>query len=230
MNWSIILGIISIVSFIIPVTIIIAYRFYNHRSLAALMVYYIMEALYYMMFEHLLPVTTNFQAGFGILDNYLDAPLMMTSLLFFCPNKQKQRKVYILTALFISYELIITFIYGFKPVSVTYILGPGLGIILIYSCFLFARQVKFTIVHGKNTGRTLMLASILFVYACYSFIYILYYVQKTNFVRDTYIIYFISSIVSSSLMCVGLIMAKKRLKELDDLRITRKELKLFFNT
>lgn len=196
----------------------------------ALLVYYILTTLYNMMYLNLLPLPGGFRSAFGMFTNYLDAPLMMTALLFFCPNKQKQNKVYLLGAAFIAYEAVITIMYGFKSEAVVYILGPGIFLILAYSGFLFVRQVKFTIIHGKNTGRTLMLASILFVYACYSLIYYFFYIQKTNFIADTYLLYFLASTFSSILMCIGLVLANKRLKKLDDLKITRKELHLFFNS
>jgi hypothetical protein len=230
MNWNEFFGILCIATFLLPITVIIYYRFYKHRSLTALLVYYILTILYNMMYLQLLPLPDGFRSAFGMITNYLDAPLMMTALLFFCPNKQKQTKVYLLGATFIVYEAVITIAFGFKPIAVVYILGPGIVLILAYAGFLFVRQVKFTIIHGKNTGRTLMLASILFVYACYSLIYYFFYIQKTKFIGDTYLLYFLASIFSSILMCIGLVLANKRLKKLDDLKITRKELHLFFNS
>jgi hypothetical protein len=155
---------------------------------------------------------------------------MMLSLLFFCPNRQKQRKIYMLTGAFVGYEIIVTCFKGFNASAVVYILGPGLVLILGYTGYLFTRQIKFTIMHGKNTGRTIMLASILFVYSVYAFIYCIYYVQKTLYISDTYLIYFLGSMVSCIIMSIGLVLANKRLKKLNDLKITRRELQLFFNT
>ncbi|HEV7620440.1 MAG TPA: hypothetical protein VGO09_01830, partial [Flavisolibacter sp.] len=185
---------------------------------------------YNMMYLKMIPVSPAFRQNFALLDNYLDIPILMVALLFFCPNKQNQRKVYLLTAFFIGYEFVITCMYGFSPKSIVYILGPGILVIWCYTLFLFTRQIKFTISHGKNTGRTLMLASILFAYSCYGLIYYFFYIQKTDFKEDTYLIYFISSIISSILMCIGLVLANKRLKKLNDLKVTRRELQLFFNT
>jgi hypothetical protein len=230
MNWNELFGIICIATFLLPITVIIYNRYYKHRSLVALMVNYGMCAIYNMMHLKLLPVPAGFRVPFGILTNYLDAPLMMTALLFFCPSKQKQNKVYLLGLVFIAYEVIITIMYGFQPISTVYILAPGIVLILFYAGYLFVRQVKFTIIHGKNSGRTIMLASILFAYACYSFIYYFFYIQRTTFIADTYLLYFIASSISGILMTIGLMLANKRLKKLDDLKITRKELHLFFNS
>ncbi|HMC99428.1 MAG TPA: hypothetical protein VKH37_04715, partial [Ferruginibacter sp.] len=102
MNWNAIFGIVSITAFLLPVVVILYYKFYKHRSLAALMANYMIMALYNMMEQNFIPVSTVFRSNFGILANYLDTPLMMMALLFFCPNKQKQQKVYFLAILFIA--------------------------------------------------------------------------------------------------------------------------------
>jgi hypothetical protein len=182
------------------------------------------------MSQHIIPVNNALRLKFGILNNYLDVPLMLTALVFFCPNKQKQNIIRLLSYLFIAYEVLITVIHGFKPVSIVYIMGPGFAILIGYTLYLFMRQVKFSIMHGKNHGRVMMLAAIFFSYACYALIYYFYYVQKTPYVKDTELIYFIATIISSLVMAIGLHLMNKRMKELQSLRVTRKELAMIFNS
>lgn len=229
MNWNAILGIACIVSLSAPVVVIIYHRYYKHRSLAALLIYYAAILLYLLMSQGIIPVSKSIRAPYGVFTNYLDVPLMLTALVFFCPNKQKQNIIRLLSYAFITYEILITFMFGFKSVSVTYIMGPGFAIVLAYALFLFVRQVKFSIMHGKNHGRMIMLASIIFLYSCYSLIYYFYYIEKTPEIRDTELIYYIASIVSSIAMATGLQLMNKRMKELQSLKITRKELAMFFN-
>jgi hypothetical protein len=229
MNWNAILGIACIVSLTAPLAVTIYHRYYKHRSLAALFIYFAVILLYLLMSQGFIPVNKNVRINFGIFTNYLDVPLMLTTLLFFCPNKQKQNIVRLLSYAFITYEVLITFMFGFKPTSILYIMGPGFVIILSYTFYLFVKQVKFSIMHGKNHGRMLMLASIFFSYSCYTLIYYFYYVQKTPYVSDTELIYFISTIVSTLVMATGLQLMNKRMKELQSLKITRKELAMFFN-
>ena len=104
-----------------------------------------------------------------------------------------------------------------------------MGIVMIYTFYLFIRHIKITIEHGKNAGRTLMLASILFAYGCYSFVYLFYYVMDTPFIADAMLLYYIASFVGAVLMTIGLHMIRKRVQELQELRNTRRELALFFN-
>lgn len=230
MNWNAFFGIACILSLTAPVAVIIYHRYYKHRSLAALLIYYAITLIYILMSQNIIPVNNAIRLNFGILNNYLDVPLMLTALIFFCPNKQKQNIIRLLSYLFIAYEVLITVMHGFKPVSIVYIMGPGLAIIIGYTFYLFMRQVKFSIMHGKNHGRVMMLAAIFFSYACYALIYYFYYVQKTPYVKDTELIYFIATIISSLVMAVGLHLMNKRMKELQSLQVTRKELAMIFNS
>ena len=223
------LGIACIVSFFFPVTVIVYNRFYKYRSLIALLIYFFIAATSNMMAEGFLPLPSSFQTFYVLASNYLDVPLMLTGLLFFCPNRQKQHIIYILIASFVAYELVITCIFGFSRESITYIVGPGFILILLYSSYLFARQVRFSTMHRKNPGRVIMLAAILFVYACYTLIYYFYYIQRTPYKSDVLSIYFIASFAASTLIALGLHLMRKRMKELQSLRTTRKELALFFD-
>ena len=229
MNWNTIFGIVCILSLTAPVAVIIYHRYYLHRSLAALLIYYLAMVVYLLMAQHIIPVNDSIRINTGILVNYLDIPLMLTTLLFFCPSKPKQNIVRWLSYSFITYEILIAVLYGFKVESIIYVLAPGFVIILTYTFYLFVKQVKFSIMHGKNHGRMLMLAAIFFSYACYCLIYYFYYVQKTPEVNDTELIYFIATIISTTVMAIGLQLMNKRMKELHSLKITRKELAMFFN-
>jgi hypothetical protein len=229
MKWNAIFGIACMISLSLPIAVILYHKYYKHRSLAALLIYYTIILLYLLMSEGALPFNESIRTNFGVLTNFLDIPLMLTALVFFCPNKQKQNIIRLLSYAFIAFEVLIIIMYGFKPRSIVYVMGPGFVIILSYTFYLFMRQVKFTIMHRKNHGRMIMLASIFFLYACYALIYYFYYIQKTPEVADTELIYFIATIASTLVMAIGLQLMNKRMKELQALRITRRELAMFFN-
>ena len=227
MTWNTFFGIAATLSFFLPVATIIYYKLYQHRSLAALMISFSITGLYNLISQ--LTIPNFFITAFGVINNYTDVPLMLFALLFFCPSKQKQKTIHLLTAAFILYEIIIASIFGLKPRAVVYIMGPGLILVLGYSFYLFVRQIKITVEFGKNVGRTLMLASILFSYGCYSLVYYFYYIQKTPAVADAFLLYFMSSLIGTILMTVGLHLIRKRMKELQEVKNTRRELAIFFN-
>lgn len=228
MNWNTIIGVAASISFLLPVVTIFYYKLYQHRSLAILLFYYLLTALSNLMSQNILPASASFKKGYSVLDNYLDIPLMLMALLFFCPVKQKGKSVHIITAIFIGYEIIIASMYGLNPKAIVYIMGPGLPMVLGYSFYLFSKQIKITVEYGKNAGKTLMLAAILFAYGCYAFIYYFYYIQKTPYVKDIFFLYFIASLISSIIMTVGLHLIRKRMKELQEVKNTRRELAMFF--
>jgi hypothetical protein len=57
----------------------------------------------------------------------------------------------------------------------------------------------------------------------------MYYVVKTEHVADTYLIYFLSVIISSLLLSAGILAEKKRVRKLNELIITRKELSTLYS-
>jgi hypothetical protein len=230
MNWNTFIGVAATISLFLPVAAIIYYKLYQHRSLTALLISYLITALYNLMLQGLLPFPASFQRGFGAVNNYLDVPLMLTALLFFCPIKQKQRTVHIITAVFIAYEIVIACVYGLEPGAIVYVMGPGLILILIYAFYLFARHIKITVEFGKNAGRTLMLVSILFAYGCYAIVYYFYYIFKTQEVEDVFFLYYITSFISAIIMTVGLHLIRRRMRELQEVKNTRRELAMFFGS
>ena len=50
------------------------------------------------------------------------------------------------------------------------------------------------------------------------------YVLKTPYVADTFLVYFLVTTFSSLVMCAGIIVERKRIQKLSELKITRKEL------
>ena len=227
MNWDATLGVASVIAFTLPIAVIFYNRYYTHRSLAALLAYYA-----FILIDNLFGTIINsapvLARVINYIDNYTNIPLILTALLFFCASKQRQGKIRLLTLIFVTYEIVIIAVYGFTLNSIIYIMGPGVGVVLLYSFYLFVRQIKFSIFHGKNHGRVLMLISIVFDFSCYGLIYFFQYIQKTPFQNDVFRLYYISSIVSSVLMAIGLHMMRIRMKELQSLKTTRKELALIF--
>ena len=229
MQWNTFIGIAASLSFFLPVAAIFYYKLYQHRSLMALLISYLITAFYNLLSQSPFNISPDFLQAFGVVNNYLDIPLMLLALLFFCPIKQKQKRVHIVLGAFLIYEMILGLRFGLDPKVVIYIMGPGLTIIVGYSFYLFVRHIKITIVYGKNAGRTLMLAAILFAYGCYGLVYYFYYIQRTPDVGDAFLLYFISSITASVLMTMGLHLTQKRLKQLMEVRNTRRELEMFFH-
>jgi len=227
MNPISLFGLSSIACFALPVLAILIFRLYRHASLIALMLYYVLTIFHCLNAESTPPVP-NFHNPWDVAYSYAEIPLMLTALLFFCPAKQRQQKIHLLIALFVGFEIIIALLFGFTPQASMYITAPGLLMIVGYSLFLFLRQAKFTMIHGKNVGRLLMLGGILFSYGCYLFLFYVYFIEKQTDIAGIYYLYFISSTIASLLMAVGLFMMRHRIKELQELKVVRRELQMVY--
>ena len=122
MNWNTFIGVAASVSFLLPVAVIVYHKLYRHRSLAALSITYLTTSIYILMSEGFIDAPLPFIRYFGMANNYMDVPLMLTALLFFCPIRQKQRGVHIVTGLFIAYEIIIALVFGMNRNAIIYVM------------------------------------------------------------------------------------------------------------
>ncbi|HEX2534114.1 MAG TPA: hypothetical protein VHK69_10285, partial [Chitinophagaceae bacterium] len=184
MSWNTLLGIASTCAFLLPMTLIMAGRLYQNRSLLALFLYFLLVFVYNLMTEGFLPVSIGWRRGFGTLVNYLDAPLMLIFLLFFCVQQRKRNAILITLVALIVFELAVGIVYRFSARSVHFVLGPGILSILVFSFMAFLQQLKQTILRNRRYGNTVMSASVLFTYACYALIYVFYYLLRTPSVSD----------------------------------------------
>jgi len=229
MNCNALLGMASTFALLLPAALILLFKLYTNRSLQALFFYYFFAAVYNLMVQQIIPVSVDVRKVFGTINNYFDTPLMLMFLMFFCADRWISKTIQNVLYIFVGYELFIIALHGFTVEANVYVLGPGILIILMFSISLFMRQIRITIVQGKGLGKTLMLASIVFSYGCFSIIYLFHYIQQIKAVNDIFLLYFITSLVTSIIMAAGLLLVNKHLKTLNELRQTRKELQVFFN-
>jgi hypothetical protein len=166
-----------------------------------------------------------FYQSLGILDNILDAPLMLVFLAFFATSALMTRRIMTTLFAFIGFEAIILVIYGFSLKAVKIILGPDIAVVWIYSFMFFLRNVRLAITNSKATGKAVMASSVLLSYTIFSLVYIFYYLaNNTQYQDDSRLIYYLVTIISALLMSIGILIENKRLKKLDELKNTRKEL------
>ncbi|HWR34226.1 MAG TPA: hypothetical protein VN451_11895, partial [Chitinophagaceae bacterium] len=160
----------------------------------------------------------------GIANNLLDIPLILTFLTYFSTTAGFRKRMNIMIASFLVFEIIIMAWKGPTVDAITIIMGPGLLMATGFCLYFFIRQSKITITHGKATGKAIIAASLVFAYGCYSLIYLMYYVFKTKDVADTFLIYYLVTIFSSLLLTAGIIIEKKRVNKLQEVKTARKEL------
>src|SRR6266498_2434507 len=97
MKWDAILGVACVITVTLPIVVILYNRYYTHRSLAALLAYYTLIFIDNLFGEGIIPSTPALSRVINYIDNYSNIPLILAALLFFCPTKQRQNKVRMLT-------------------------------------------------------------------------------------------------------------------------------------
>ena len=122
MNFYSILGMISAVAFFLPAFIILSSRLLINISLLALVFYFLLVMTHNLMAANIIIVSKELQSNFGVINNYLDVPLMLTGMLMFCTEKWKQRVLVTSIICFSAFELIIFFQHQLQPVSSKYIM------------------------------------------------------------------------------------------------------------
>lgn len=224
MSWSSTIGLISSIALFLPVLFILVLKLGNYRTFPALMIYYFIVFGYNLLTLKYITPGETITHYWGIINNLLDAPLMLTFLTYFSTSPVLTRRMKRVIGLFLVFELLVILWKGASVEAITIIMGPGLITVIGFSLHFFVRQSKITIMHGKATGKAIIAASLVFAYGCYSIIYLMYYIFKTKHVADTFLIYFLVTTFSSLLLCAGIIIERKRIQKLNEVRTARKEL------
>jgi hypothetical protein len=224
MNWNDVMGLVSTVSLSLPILTMIAMGLAGYRSFPALVIYYAIVVFYNVLQLDYVHAEKGVIFYFGIANNLLDAPLMLLFLSYFSPTQHLKKRMDILVGIFVTFEIAVLVIFGMTVKAVTIIMAPGFLLILGFCIPFFVRQTKITISHHKAMGKAMITASLLFAYGCYTIIYVMYYLMDIRNEEDTFLVYFFITTLSSLLMSAGIIIERKRIKKLSELKVVRKEL------
>jgi hypothetical protein len=228
MTWNTVLGLISLIAMALPITFIVALRLYKYKTFPALLCYYSLVFVYHLLSLGYIRSNHSVIDAWNLVNNLLDAPLMLIFLTYFSGSAAFTSKMQWALKAFIAFEIIVLVTTGFNTKAITIILGPGICLVLGFCIHFFIRQTKITIMHRKATGKAIIAASLLFAYGCYALIYVMYYVMKTPYVTDTFLVYFLVVIFSSLLVSAGIVIERKRVQKLHELMITRRELSAIY--
>lgn len=229
MNWKEIMGIIVTVTPLLPVVIILSFRLERFKCFLALGIFYFLSFACNLMSENYIPVSESFRKIFGIACDLLELPLIFIFIAYFGASAKAKKRIRYFILFFMAFEAAVVLIYGYNKEAITIIMAPGLALVLVTCIWFSLRQIKITITLGKATGKALMISALLFAYCCYTIIYIMYYLAKTNQVDDVFLMYFIAATLSTILLSAGMIIENKRIKKLEELKITRKELSMIYD-
>lgn len=220
-----ILGIISSIVLFIPVILILVFRLFTHRSFLALAIYYLAAGFYNLITQNVINAHVTFSRPIGIINNLLDAPLMMLFLMFFSTSTLMTKRLSTALLIFMGFEIVVLLVNGFNVDTIRIILGPDIALILVLSAVFFLRNVRLAITNQKSLGKAIMISSVLLAYSIFSLVYVFYYLlNNKQYQQDAQLVYYLVTLLSAILMSVGIAIENKRMKKLDELKNTRKEL------
>src|SRR5215831_6812828 len=225
MNLLLTPGIISSVALFIPVIIIAVFGLYRNRSFLALAGNYLIVGVHNLMIQGIIVTPKSISDSFNIFCNLLDAPLMLIFLIFFRISAKTTKQIFNTLYAFLGFEVVILLVFGFSAKTVEIILGPDSILILVLSFIFFLRNVRLTITNPKALGKAIMASSVFVFYAIFSLVYVFFFLIKNNQYReDARLVYYLVTLLSTLLMSLGIVIENKRIKKLDELKNTRKEL------
>lgn len=216
------MGLISTIALALPILFILLLKLPRYRSFPALLAFYI---LFFINNIFILGYLNIGNTNFSML---VETPLILLFLTYFSKTSAFRKRLLITVAGFACFELLTLGFYGFSERGLMTIKGPGILLVLFFTLSFFIHQVKITVVYHKAAGKALMVASLLFAYVGYGYVYVVNTLINTPFKEDAHLIYFLVTIFSSLTMAGGLIFEQKRVRQLEELKITRKELKAIY--
>lgn len=225
MNIFSVAGITATIVLLVPIVLLITMKLSLYRSFPALLFYYIIVFTDSLLIQNIIPASKEFRIFFGNFCNFMDGPLILIFLTYFSRTAAFRKKLLMLTGCFIVFEIIIIAIYGFNTNSTVIILGVDMVLVIGLAVLFFIQQVKLAVSNYKAIGKAIIIASVLFAYFGYCFIYFAFYVFETSYINDVHLILYIINIISASAISVGIVVEQKRVRQLTELLTVRKELK-----
>ena len=229
MNWHSAIGILSTIALFAPALIIVVTKLIRYKQYFPLFIYCLLAFGFNLMTEQVINVPKTIERHYGIINNLLDMPLILSFLIFQIASSLHIKMIKILLAAFILFEFVMILLFGITIKTITLTMGPGLVLVFGYSLYYFVYTVKRSFVHNKFIGKAIIASSLTFAYGCFIIIYLMHYVFPLDDLDNLFLMYYFITIIYCSILSVGLYVESKRKKKLYELLITRRELKKFFS-
>lgn len=222
------MGLISTIALFIPIILLLALKLAWYKSFPALFLFYFFLLSYNVVSLNYIPVSQDFVFYHKLINHLLEVPLILLFYTYFSRTTAFRKKLLIGTFVFIAFEMATLAFYGFTKRATTVFLSPGLLAVLILSAFFFFYQVRIAVIYHKAVGKAIIIASLVFAFAGFSFVYVVNHLIDTNYAKDLHLIYYLTTIITSIPMSIGLYFERRRVQHLAELQTTREELKKIY--
>jgi|GEM_PF-275005 len=212
----------------LPILLLLVTRLAWYRTFIALFIYYVIGFAYALMDGGYIKLDTGLIRNIGIMSNLLDAPLTLLFLTYLSRTSFFKKQIYLTIGLFVIYEAIILYNYGYTVRASTIITIPGLVLTLLLSLTFAIHQVKITVVYHKAAGKALFASALFFAYVGYTYVYYVFYFMHKTFQDDAKLVFNMITILCTVAISLGLLFERKRVAKLFEIKTTREELKALY--
>lgn len=145
----------------------------------------------------------------GVFYNMLDVPVILSILYYTSSSAAVKKSTSLGLILISSFEIFSVSINGITYEALKYPLGIGIAMVLVMVIMEIVRYMQ-DIEHSNHlNSKILVYAAVLFEYATFIVIYIFDYFIETSNSRDSFLIYYISTLVAIFIASCGYLMFKK---------------------
>jgi hypothetical protein len=145
----------------------------------------------------------------GVLYNMLDIPFILAILFFTSTSILVRRFISISLLIFISFEIINAFVSGITYDALKYSLGAGIVLVLFVLSWEILRYMQKVEHSNRQNAKVFIYAALLFEYATFVLIYIFDYFILSSDSKDSFLIYYISTLVAILIASCGYLLFTK---------------------
>lgn len=230
MNLSYVLNLLLTIALIAPISIIAFSGLIRKKTFASLALYYFSTFFFNLMIIGAINASPVLQNNWAVINNLSDGPLMLAFMLALVPKSRERRVLIGLILCLLIYNATVLGVTGFTNTTIQICLGPSLIICFIFSVRFFMYYSKINLRRKENNvnGKALISGGLVSSYAAYIFVFLIYYILRTNPIADAYIIYCLITLFSVICISSGLYREILRSRRIDEVQTARKELAILY--
>lgn len=207
-QWFDIISIAAIVSYFIPLVIVFIKKLWRDPFFMLFASYWAIGGLINM--TDVIPgISKNVIYTIGVFYNMLDIPFIL-GILYCTSNSIIVRKFTSLALVLICcMELISLLIHGINYQALKYPLGAGIALVLLIVSMEIIRYMQKIEHSNRQNAKMFIYAALMFEYATFTLIYIFDYFVVSSDRKDSFLIYYISTLGAILIASCGYLLFRK---------------------
>ncbi|MEP7257251.1 MAG: hypothetical protein ABI687_02660 [Flavitalea sp.] len=197
-----IISIAAVISCFIPILIVALKRLWQDTFFLLFSTYWLLGGLANLL-DFIPGLSKEARETIGVIYNLIDLPFLLFILRYTTSSDMVKRYVTFSLALFLGFEILNLIIYGFRYDALKYTLGSGIALVLIVLIWEIILYLQLIEQSNRQTAKIFIYAALLFEYGTFIVIYIFDYFLPNANSRDTYLIYYISTLVALFIASCG---------------------------